>query len=112
MFAAAPALLPFVPVEEAAVGFAPGFLLVVAVFAGIVLCVVEFCDAWFVVFDVLVVVFAAVVVGAGFGVAVSVVGATSAIVKESIAVNIYDERLSKLVVFDSIAHERSIDSID
>lgn len=100
MFAvAAPLLLlPFAPVEEVvAVGFAPGFLLVVAVFEGIVFCVVAFCDAWFVVFDVLVVVFAVVVVGAGFGVAVAVVGATSAIMKEMIDVSIYDERLSKLV---------------
>lgn len=78
-------LLPFAPAEEAAVVFAPGFLLVVAVFAGIVLCVDGFCDVWFAVFDVLVVVFAVVVVGAGFGVAVAVVGATSAIVRESIA---------------------------
>lgn len=49
------------------------------------------------VFDVLVVVFAVVVVvfGAGFGVAVVVVGATSVIVKEITDVNIYDRRLSK-----------------
>jgi hypothetical protein len=51
LFAAVPAaalLLPFAfaAVEEAAVGFAPGFLLVAVVFVGIVVCaaVAEFCD--------------------------------------------------------------------
>jgi hypothetical protein len=81
LLAAAPPFA-FAFVEETAVGFAPGFLLVPVVFEGIVVCddVPGFCDAWFVGFDAVVV----DVVG-GFdceGVAVAVVGATSAIVKK------------------------------